>query len=81
MGNLAAALTAQTTRIPGPKCSVGILLTELDDLDAKALTKALEPNSGFKGSDIASALRSEGYHMKGHTVQRHRNGECGCGTR
>jgi hypothetical protein len=81
VGNLAAALSAQANRTPGPRCSVGVLLTTLDTNDTKALLAALALDSGIKGSEIAKALRDEGHHMKGHTVQRHRNGECGCGTR
>ena len=80
VGNLAAALSAQAKRTPGPRCSVGLLLVTLDETDRKTLAGAL--SSSVPGSEIAAALRSEGYHMKGHTVQRHRNGECGCsGTR
>lgn len=81
VGNLAAALTAQSTRTRGPRCSLGVLITTLDDTDRKALIAALDPNSGVEGSVIASALSLEGHKIKGHTVRRHRNGECGCGTR
>lgn len=81
MGNLAAALTAQATRTRGPRCSLGVLITTLDETDRKALNEALDPNSGVEGSMIAAALRLEGHEIKGHTVRRHRNKECGCGNR
>lgn len=77
MGNLAAALSAQENRVPGPKCSLGLLIETLPESDRKALLAALA--SGMAGAKIAAALRAEGHHMKGHTVQRHRNQECGCG--
>lgn len=79
VGNLAAAFAAHANQTPGPRCSVGLLFHTLDDIDAQALRNALA--SELKGSEIAAALRDEGHYMKGHTVQRHRNGECSCGTR
>ena len=79
MGNLAAALTAHDNRIRGPRCSFGKVLDKLDESDRAALMQAL--GSDVSGSVIAAALRAEGHHMKGHTVQRHRNQDCGCGTR
>lgn len=86
MGELAAVFSAQPNRVPGPKCSIGILLTTLDAEDAKALKAALEPNSGWKGSEIADALLTEGHKvngrvLRGHTIQRHRNQDCSCESR
>lgn len=80
MGNLAAALSAHENGKPkGPRCTIGILLNELDDIDRKALTKALE--SHMTGESIGQALRDEGHPVSGPTIQRHRRKQCSCGTR
>lgn len=77
MGNLAAALSEQARPVPGPKCSVGQLLNELDDIDAQALRNALESN--MRGESISTALRGEGHRIAGTTIQRHRRNRCSCG--
>ena len=79
VGNLASAITAHDNRLRGPRCSFGKVLDKLDESDRKALMQAL--NSDVAGSVIAAALQAEGHKIKGHTVRRHRNRECSCGTR
>lgn len=78
MSSLAATLAevAKTRRRPAVQCSIGSLLGKLDDLDRKALTNAM--GSDMTGEQIAAALRSEGHHMQGGTVQRHRTKRCSC---
>lgn len=76
MSGLEAAFSVQKKRRRGPKCGMGTLLDDLDDRDQKALLNVLD--SRWTGEEIAEQLREAGYQMKGHTVQRHRRGECSC---
>lgn len=77
MGNLAAALSEQASAPGRMRCTVGLLLRELDDIDAQALRKAID--SGMEGSRIAAALSSEGHRVAGQAIQRHRRRQCNCG--
>ena len=79
MSKLAAALAAPKKIVRGPECAVKQILARVDDVDRKALENALRLDSGITGEQIASALRDENFNVKGHTVQRHRNGKCDCG--
>ena len=76
MGNLAAVLSEQAASRGPMKCTVGLLLRDLDDLDAKALRNAL--NSGLEGSKISFALSHEGHRVAAQAIQRHRRGLCNC---
>jgi len=76
MSALAAKLAEARNTGPGGKCSIGILLTSLDEADQKALRTALD--SDLHGEQIATAIRSEGHKMSGGTVQRHRKKMCSC---
>jgi hypothetical protein len=76
MSSLAARLADQKPKHRGGRCSVESILTELNDIDARALTDAIE--SHMQSSDIARALRLEGHDIAGNTVARHRRGDCSC---
>ena len=76
MSSLAAKLAESRQPKPGPGCSFGAILRELDDIDRKALINAL--NSTMGGEQIADVLRTEGHDISGITVQRHRRGRCSC---
>lgn len=76
MGNLAAVLSQQAASRGPMKCTVGLLLRELDDLDAKALRNALA--SSLEGSKISFALSQEGHRVGGQAIQRHRRHLCNC---
>lgn len=56
----------------GPRCTVCVLLTELPDADAADLAAALADRS-IPGTAIARALAARDHHMRGNTVNRHRN--------
>ena len=79
MSKLAAALAAPVRPNHGPYCALRVILATVDDVDRKALENALRLDSGITGEQTASALRDESFNVKGHTVQRHRNGKCDCG--
>lgn len=78
MSKLAAALAAPKKIVRGPECAVKQILARVDDVDRKALENALRLDSGITGQQIADALTDEGYPVKAHTLQRHRNGRCYC---
>lgn len=78
MSSLAAALAEAKPINRGPGCSVRAILAKIDDVDRKALQNALRLDSGITGVQIAAALTEEGYKVRGHTIQRHRNRRCDC---
>lgn len=62
----------------GAECSVKILLDKLDASDRAAIEEAFGDPAIF-GTSIAKVLKSRGYDVAGHTIQRHRRGGCTCG--
>lgn len=61
----------------GPTCSVGLLLSTLDDKTADTLRRAMaNPHAG--GVTISDALREMGHAVAAPAVQRHRRGQCRC---
>ena len=75
--SLAAALSRESTPARrGSPCTVGVLLTELSDDDARELRGALA--SGMAHTSIMRALASEGHRFIASTIARHRRGECAC---
>lgn len=79
--NLTDALTATPRVRKGPPCSVAVLLAEMPEAKAEAFAELLaRPHASMPGSFIARAVREEGYYISGETVQRHRRGDCICGT-
>lgn len=76
MGFLSAALERQHQAAPGPKCSIGLILSKLDDSDVRVLREALV--SEMRGTQIAAALKEVGHPVSSSTVQRHRRGLCSC---
>jgi hypothetical protein len=62
--------------LPGPRCTIGQLLSKLDDDDADALRAAID--SDMTLTHIASAVRATGVQMSAVTVSRHRRRLCLC---
>lgn len=78
MSSIAASLAVNRPVVKGPSCTFAPLWQKLDAVDREALESALRPDSGITGQQIADVLTEQGHPMKGHTVQRHRNGRCSC---
>lgn len=74
---MTSALAAKKAKQRGPRCGLGVLLQNLDDIDRQALLNALE--SDMFSTDIAEALRDEGHLIRHDAVQRHRRRSCACG--
>ena len=72
------ALEAESIRavVKGPRCTVGQLLSKLDDEDASALRAAID--SDMLLEHIAAAIRLTGVQMSAMTVSRHRRRLCLC---
>lgn len=78
MGILEALQREQTASQKGPPCSIGQALERLSKDDAADLTEAL--NSDMYATVISRALKSEGHDVGPSAVQRHRKGDCHCGS-
>ena len=61
------------------KCGVGVLLDTLNTDDSTALAEALA-NPDLTGSSIAHVLKNGGHRISANTLNRHRRGDCTCGT-
>lgn len=61
----------------GPSCTVAATLKALPDKDAEALRAALE-DERWRASDLSRVLATEGIHLSGYTLSRHRRGICKC---
>jgi hypothetical protein len=75
VSTLAAAI-AREARPSGPRCSVAVLLGNLDAADRSALLDAL--SSDIPAAVLGRALKAEGHQVAQGTIQRHRKGECSC---
>lgn len=58
-------------------CQISDILAAADDDDAAALQAALD-DPQWRHSDLTRVLQAEGFNVSGHTVGRHRRGECKC---
>ena len=69
-----------TTPLPGPRCSVGVLIEQLDgeELDALNTMLGTPERRGWTEGQIYDALTAEGYQVGRQTINRHRGGRCGC---
>ncbi len=74
--SLSETLSAPAT-VVRPKCDVSIALASLPKKDAAALREAIA-DEAFPATQIARAVRAEGYRMGDSTVRRHRRGDCTC---
>ena len=63
----------------GPPCTISVILAGLDKDDRTALVEALT-NPLISHTSIYRVLTGNGFRVNIHTVQRHRRGECLCGT-
>lgn len=69
----------QKSKPARPRCTFGIVAEQLD-ADDLAVVDAAMSDPGITGTAIAEVLRGEGHDITATTVQRHRRGECSCGT-
>jgi hypothetical protein len=72
---LAERLTATSAGLPGARCTVCRLLTELAEPDRTTLADAIS-GDGYTSGQIADALTAEGHRVTKGTVARHRRGDC-----
>lgn len=78
---LSDRLTVEQQTNRRARCSIDILLDDLNDDDRDTLLAAFT-DSRIGNAMIARALAAEGYgHIRANTVSRHRQGNCSCGTR
>lgn len=76
MGRLADAITAaQSAR--GPNCTVGLIITDLDEEGRRDLSQAMD-NPRVQHAAIAAGLHMVGHKVDAQTVSRHRRGLCSC---
>lgn len=73
--SLSDALKAESSKRPGPRCTVCIVSASLPKSDADALNSAMA-DLAVTSSAIARALQSEGHEVRAETVRRHRHKEC-----
>ena len=73
--SLSDALKIETTRRPGPRCTLCMTITKLPPADVASLQDAMD-DKGVTSSAISRALVSEGYDIRSETVRRHRKNEC-----
>lgn len=63
-------------------CRMAFIVGDLSEKDRQALQAALALPSGhpdrISNSEIAEALRQEGYNVHSKTVENHRRGVCSC---
>ena len=78
---LADRLAAEQIVNRRTRCSVTILLDELDNTDRATLLAAFG-DTRIGNAMIARALAAEGHtHIRANTIGRHRQGACSCGSR
>jgi hypothetical protein len=82
LGTLAEAL-ARTAKHHGPSgCKFSTIRDKLDDADRQVLDAWMAaPPKEIPGANIARALTLEGHKIHMQVVNRHRRGDCDCGTR
>lgn len=79
MGRLADAAAARVAAQRRPMCTVGLLVSSLDDEDRADLAGLMA--SDAQHTVICDALRDAlGATIAPQTLGRHRNGRCGCGS-
>ena len=67
----------QAGRPSRARCSVGVLLEQLDDADRATLQAWLAARS-ITSASIERALVSQNHLIRQHTIKRHRKSECSC---
>lgn len=58
-------------------CKVADVLADLPDDEAKDLEQALASPT-FYHTTISAVLGRRGYALSGHSIAKHRRGDCGC---
>lgn len=76
---LADALASAERTAPGPRCGVAKVLETLGEADRKTFLAALD-NPAVEASTLSRALRNEGIRLGYQTINRHRRGDCWCGS-
>ena len=77
--DIAGQLATSSPPRKGPPCSISVILGELDKDDRTALVEALT-NPLIAHTAIYRVLADNGFRVNLNTVQRHRRGECRCGS-
>lgn len=60
-----------------PRCTIAVLADSMPDEDLAVFGKALADPT-MLATDLARALRAEGYDVGESTIRRHRRGDCRC---
>lgn len=60
------------------ECSVTILLSNLEEADAKILSEAIGNLHIWTANALSKALRERGITIADHTITKHRNQVCIC---
>lgn len=67
-----------SARKKGPSCSVGVLISRIDEADQATLASWFD-DATKQSTDISDALNAEfDVSLSPYTVQRHRRGDCRC---
>jgi hypothetical protein len=62
----------------GPKCTIALLIEDLDPETADGLRQVLD-DKRVSHTIISRVLRSRGHYVGDSTIGRHRLGKCKCG--
>lgn len=65
----------------GPLCGMSVIESRLDADDLAALREYLEDRDNVTTAAIHRALLTGGHRVGKNTLERHRRGECACGSR
>ena len=81
--SLSDRLAQAEPAMTGTRCSVGVLLGVLPEVDADALRLALSVPKGdrsrLSSRLISEILAEEGHDAGAQSITKHRNGACRCG--
>lgn len=61
----------------GPRCYVAKMLLRLDEPERSAVRTEVMGDR-LDGKELAKRLQSHGIDIAGHSINRHRRGECRC---
>ena len=80
VGELLSLLRAEAGKRPGPRCTIGVMLSRLSPEDrADAETALAEPSVELPSSVIARVLSARtGKTIQAETLARHRARRCAC---
>jgi len=82
MGLLDDVTATQAAAKRGGVCTVSVWIDSLTAEQRADALAALAPDSGYEATVIHAVIKAKyGFERGVSTVQRHRRGECDCGTR